>query len=158
MTQSHFLGKKGIARKTAFGNGIYLPKGSPIKYRLPLFAVPVSAGFPSPADDYLEDNLNLHTFLVKRPAATFFVTARGDSMIDAGIHDGDLLVVDRSLESEHSRIIIVLLDGEFIVRRLQIFRGVTHLVAANEAYEPIEIFEGMELEIWGVVIAAVHFL
>ncbi len=158
MTQSRFLGKKGIARKVPVGNKIYLPKRSPIKYRLPLFAVPVSAGFPSPADDYLEANLNLHTFLVKRPAATFFVTARGDSMVNAGIHNGDLLIVDRSIEAGPSRVAIVLLDGEFIVRRLQVSRGVTYLVAANEEYAPIEISEGKDLEIWGVVISAIHFL
>lgn len=157
MTQSHFLQTRGIARKAPFGNGIYLPITSPIKCGLPLFVVPVSAGFPSPADDYLEGNLNLHTYLVKRPAATFFATARGDSMVGAGIHSGNLLVVDRSLEPEN-RIVIALLEGEFIVRRLQAASGVTYLVASNEAYEPIKISDGMELEIWGVLIAAIHFL
>ncbi len=85
---------------------------------VPLYLSPVAAGFPSPADDYIDQKLDLHSHLVRNPAATFFLRAQGDSMIGAGIHDGDLLVVDRSLEAAHNRVAIVALDGELTVKRL----------------------------------------
>ena len=116
----------------------------------------VSAGFPSPADDYTEGTLDLNEYLVRHPAATFFVRVQGDSMVNAGIHSGDLLVVDRSLEPGHKKIILAVLDGEFTVKRLVRKRGRIYLYPENNAYEPLEITEENRFEVWGVVTAVIH--
>lgn len=86
---------------------------------LPLYLSPVKAGFPSPADDFIDRKLDLHEYLVHNEAATFFLRAQGDSMTGAGIHDGDLLIVDRSIEASHNKIVIAAIDGELTVKRLQ---------------------------------------
>jgi DNA polymerase V len=122
----------------------------------PLASSTVSAGFPSPADDHIEQALDLNEHLIKHPAATFFVRADGDSMLGAGIHPGDLLIVDRALEAREGSVIIAVVDGEFTVKRFE-KRGVTmFLLPENKAYEPIEIKEGMDFEVWGVVTNSVH--
>jgi DNA polymerase V len=117
----------------------------------PLYACRVAAGFPSPADDYLEGTLNLHDLLVRNPPATFFVRASGDSMTGAGIFSGDLLVVDRSEPPLHGRIVIAIVDGELTVKRLYQKHGTTRLDAENPSYPPILFRDGQELRIWGVV-------
>jgi DNA polymerase V len=124
----------------------------------PLYACKISAGFPSPADDYLESNLNLNHHLIKHPAATFFLRVEGDSMIGAGIHQGDLLVVDRSLEPTDGKIIIAVLDGDLTVKRLKIKNGVHILMPENKNYPPITIREEMNFSIWGVVTSVIHEL
>ncbi|HAW97763.1 MAG TPA: DNA polymerase V [Opitutae bacterium] len=101
------------------------------EYALPLYASGVSDRFPSPADDYLEGVLDLNSHLVREPAATFFVRARGDSMIDAGIHDGDLLVVDRSVEATDGKVVIVSVNGELTVKRLRRSKGKSWLLPEN---------------------------
>ena len=88
------------------------------KCKRPLFLVPVSAGFPSPADDYIENQLDLNKHLIKHPAATFFVKVKGDSMIDAGIHSGDILIIDRSLEATDKKVVIAVVDGELTVKNI----------------------------------------
>lgn len=123
---------------------------------LPLFADPVSAGFPSPADDYIERPLDLNDLLIKNPPATFFVKVKGDSMLGAHIAPGDILVVDRSLKPTHNRIIIASLAGEFTVKRLVIDDKQILLVAENPKYPPIRIQEGSDLLIFGVVTAVVR--
>ena len=123
---------------------------------LPLYATKVAAGFPSPADDYVEGTLDLNEYLVKRPAATFFVRVTGDSMIGAGIHPGDILIVDRSLEPVDGKIVIAVLDGELTVKRLRRRDGVVYLVAENEHYPLIAISEEMDFMIWGVVTSVIH--
>ena len=123
---------------------------------LPLFQSVVPAGFPSPADDYLDKKLDLNEYLVKHPAATFFVRVSGDSMIDAGIHNGDILIVDRSLPALDGRIIIAILDGELTVKRLRKKGHQVTLVPENELYEPIEINEFNDFEVWGVVTNVIH--
>lgn len=125
---------------------------------LPLFLARVSAGFPSPADDYLEDHLDLNQYLVKHPAATFFVRAAGDSMVDTGIHTRDVLVVDRSLEPGNNSVVIAVIDGELTVKRIMKSGGKLFLVPANPRYQPIEIQEGMDFEVWGVVTNVIHKL
>ena len=97
----------------------------------PLFLARISAGFPSPADDYVESALDLNAYLVRNPAATFMVKVSGDSMIGAGIADGDILVVDRSEEAVHGRIVVAVLDGELTVKRLHVRNGVRLLVPEN---------------------------
>ena len=122
----------------------------------PLFMVPVKAGFPSPADDYVEGRLDLNAYLVKHPAATFFVRVAGDSMIGAGIHPDDILVVDRSLEPVDKRVVIAVVDGELTVKRLRIMKDRIVLMAENDAYPPLEIHPDMNFEIWGVVTTVIH--
>src|SRR5919205_1015091 len=124
----------------------------------PLFLASVSAGFPSPAEDYIEGRLDLNRHLIKHPAATFFVRVAGDSMIDAGIHPGDILVVDRAVEPADGRVVIAVIDGELTVKRIAQRNGRLYLVADNSRYAPLEIVEEMEFEIWGVVTTVIHHL
>ncbi|QIN32765.1 LexA family protein [Legionella longbeachae] len=121
-------------------------------YKLPLYGCKVRAGFPSPADDYIESYLDLNNHLIAHPASTFFVRASGEAMIKAGIADGDLLIVDRSVEPTHGRIVIAALNGELTVKRLSLKPGQTQLIPENDSYEPINVTEELELVIWGVVI------
>lgn len=124
--------------------------------KLPLYGSSVRAGFPSPADDYIEMYLDLNTHLIKHPAATFFVRASGDSMINAGISSGDILVVDRSLEAVHGKIVIAAVNGELTVKRLSRMEGKVRLLPENSNYPPIEINGDEELVIWGVVTHVIH--
>lgn len=125
---------------------------------LPLYITPVEAGFPSPADDYLDQRLNLHTHLVRHESATFFLRAHGLSMINAGIHDGDLLVVDRAIPAEHNRIVIAALDGELTVKRLVRRHGRVLLVPENPDYPEFDITQREHVHIWGVVTYVIHRL
>lgn len=118
---------------------------------VPLFSCAVRAGFPSPADDYIEDKLDLNQFLIPHPASTFLVRAEGESMTGAGIRSGDLLIVDRSLEPTHNKIVIAAIDGELTVKRLLSRHGTLQLLSENPAYPCIEVTEGMDMVIWGVV-------
>ena len=123
---------------------------------LPLFLSKIRAGFPSPADEYLDKKLDLNEFLIKHPASTFFVKVKGDSMIKAGIHSGDILVVDRSLEPKDKKIVVAVVNGEFTVKRVSKKRDKLFLLSENDTYAPIEIKEDMEFEIWGVVMHVIH--
>ena len=125
---------------------------------LPLYVTPVSAGFPSPAEDYIEGKLDLNKHLIKHPSATFFVRVTGDSMIDVGIHDGDTLIVDRALEPHDGSIVIAVVDGELTVKRLRKKADELLLVAENKKYQPIAIHEETSFEIWGVVTNVIHSL
>ena len=136
---------------------VYTPDLS-TRYKLPVFLGRLPAGFPSPADDYLEGKLDLNRHLIKHPAATFFVRVSGDSMIEAGIHTGDLLVVDRSLEATDGNVIVAALDGELTVKRLSTRDRTVRLLPANKNYQPIEIQENQAFEIWGVVTNVIHAL
>jgi len=136
---------------------IYMPDLS-TKYRQSLFEAVVSAGFPSPAADYKEDKLDLNRYLIKNPAATFFVRAIGDSMMGAGIHSGDLLVVDRSLEPRDKSVVIAVIDGELTVKRIRIGKKKITLEPENENYSVQQISEDAEFEVWGVVTSVIHAL
>lgn len=124
--------------------------------QLPLYSNSVSAGFPSPAEDYIECKLDLNEHLIQHPAATFFVRASGDSMKDAGIQSGDMLIVDRSLEASHGKIVIAAINGELTVKRLSRKDGRVQLLPANRKYQPIDITEEQDLIIWGVVTHVIH--
>ena len=138
-------------------DAVYAPDLS-TRYALPIFLGRLPAGFPSPADDYLEGKLDLNRHLIKHPAATFFVRVTGDSMIGAGIHSGDLLVVDRSLEPADKHVVVAVLDGELTVKRLFKQNGVLRLLSENLNYQPIEITSQQTIEIWGVVTSVIHSL
>ena len=126
------------------------------KKYFPLYGASVPAGFPSPADDFIEDTLDLNDYLIRHPAATFFVRARGDSMVGAGIHSGDILVVDRALEPWDKAVVIVALDGELAVKRIRYRGGRILLQSENPDYPSIEIPAGSALHVWGVVIHVIH--
>ena len=111
----------------------------------------ISAGFPSPADDFKEIRISLDKELVKNKEATFYARVDGDSMVGAGLEDGDLLVIDRSLNPENGKIAICLVDGEFTVKRIKKEKNKLYLMPENKKYEPIELKEENELIIWGVV-------
>ncbi len=121
-----------------------------------MFLSRIRAGFPSPADDYLDKKLDLNEFLIKHPAATFFVKVKGESMIKAGIHSGDILVVDRSLEPRDKKIVIAVLNGEFTVKRVRKMKDKLYLVSENDDYPPIEIKDGADFEVWGIVVHVIH--
>ena len=117
----------------------------------------ISAGFPSPADDYVENNLSLSELLIRNHLSTFLMKTSGDSMMDVGINDGDILVVDRSIEPKNRDIVIAILEGNLTVKRL-LFKtnGSVVLKSENKAYKDIKIPESADLEIWGVVTSAIH--
>ena len=126
---------------------------------LPLALCRVEAGFPSPADDYMEGSLDLNDHIIKHPSATYFVKASGDSMIGAGIFNGDLLIVDRSLEASSGKVVIAEVDGQLTVKRLlKLSDGVFSLQSENSSYPPRELQEGNEVVVWGVVTHVIHNL
>ncbi|MFH1007227.1 MAG: translesion error-prone DNA polymerase V autoproteolytic subunit [Candidatus Latescibacterota bacterium] len=124
----------------------------------PLFVSPVTAGFPSPAEHAIEGKLDLNKHLIQHPAATFFVRVTGESMIDAGIHPGDIAIVDRSLEPVDRKVVIAVLDGELTIKRLRIKDGEWTLLPENKHFEPVRITDEMAFEIWGVVTSVIHLL
>lgn len=123
---------------------------------LPLYSWPVQAGFPSPADDYLEEPLDLGKRLIKHPTATFLVKVRGDSMLNAGIKPGNILVVDRSRKPCNGHVVIAVVNGEFTVKRLKLKANKIFLEPENDNYLPIEIEEKDDTYIWGVVTSCIQ--
>jgi DNA polymerase V len=119
--------------------------------RISFIADEVSAGFPSPAADFMENSIDLNKELSDNPLATFYIKVKGNSMIDAGINDKDVLVVDRSLEPQHNKIAICFIDGEFTVKRIKLKDNTLQLAPENKNYEPIYITEENQLIIWGIV-------
>jgi DNA polymerase V len=128
------------------------------KIKLPLYSSNVRAGFPSPADDFIEAKLDLNTFLVAHPASTFFVRVQGESMIGAGINDGDILIVDRSLTPSNGRIIIAVVDEDFTVKRFYKKGQCVHLVPENPAFETVILGNDDNFSVWGVVTNVIHNL
>lgn len=128
------------------------------KRLIPLFECSVSAGFPSPADDFIDKKLDLNEALIKHPAATFFVKVQGESMQDIGIFNQDLLIVDRSLNPKDGQVIVAVLNGEFTVKQIKRKNNQLFLVPQNKAFSPIEITKEMDFLIWGVVTYAIHTL
>jgi DNA polymerase V len=118
---------------------------------IPMAAFPVSAGFPSPADDYVETRMDLNELVVKRHASTFYVRVKGLSMRDAGIDDGDILVVDRAEEPSMNKKVVAVINGEFTVKVISQISGKLFLIPRNPEYKPTEITESMGFQVWGVV-------
>ena len=125
-------------------------------YLIPMFSGKVPAGFPSPADDHIEQHLDLNDLLISKPEATFLVRASGESMIQAGIFNQDILVVDRSRSAKHGDIVVASLDGELLVKRLFKHSGKLKLVSENLQFPEILISRDEELMIWGVVTYVIH--
>lgn len=134
------------------GGGIFVPLPGAPRVALPLDAVKVSAGFPSPAADYEEKRLDINEYLVRNPVSTFFFAVQGDSMEGAEIFDGDILVVDKSVRPAHGHIVVAFVDGERLVKRLYRRAGRVALVAENPHYPTLELSEGQQLDVWGVVV------
>ena len=124
-------------------------------HALPLFLSRIKAGFPSPAEDFMENKMNLNDYVIKNPHSSYLVKVSGDSMIGAGIFDGDILVVDRSVSATNNRIVIAMIDGDFLVKRLRIYNNAYYLIAESSRYAPIEV-KDKELTIWGVVTYSIH--
>jgi len=135
---------------------IYLGLAIGSNVTLPLFLSPISAGWPSPAEDYIDKTINLTEILIHNPAATYLLRAVGDSMIGAGIHDGDILVVDRSLQAEPGKIVIAALDGDLLVKRLVRKNERLYLWPENRQYRPIDVTAHESFLIWGVVNHVIH--
>lgn len=131
--------------------GTFVPLLGAPRLELPLDGVKVSAGFPSPAADYEGKRLDINEYLVRNPVSTFFFTVQGDSMQGAEIFDGDVLVVDKSIRPRHGHVVVAFVNGERLVKRLYRRAGRVSLVAENPAYPTLDIGEGQELEVWGVV-------
>jgi DNA polymerase V len=134
---------------------IYTPDNR-TKYKLPLYMNPVAAGFPAPTEDYIEGKIDLNRHLIKHPETTFLVRVTGYSMIDAGIHPGDFLIVDRSLEPTNNKVVIAVVNGELTVKRIRKAKGKLFLMPENDSYEPIQIYAETEFHIWGVVTNVIH--
>ncbi len=118
---------------------------------IPMYYESVKAGFPSPADDFIDKTIDLNELLIKHPAATFFVRVKGDSMINAGIFSGDVLVVDKALDATNGSIVIAVIDGDLTVKRLHKKAGQVQLVPENDNFPIINITSEMSFQIWGVV-------
>jgi len=128
------------------------------KLALPLLLAGVQAGFPSPADDFIDKRLDLNEHLISHPAATFFVRAVGNSMLGAGIHDGDLLVVDRAIEPSAGKVVMAAIGGELTVKRLERKGERLLLAPANSDYPSFDVTAREDFEIWGVVTHVIHKL
>lgn len=122
----------------------------------PLVQHKISAGFPSPAADYVEKGLDLNAFLVQHKEASFFFMVVGDSMSGIGIMDGDIVLVDRSVTPSHGHYVLAVIDGEYTLKRLHKRQGVIELHPENRAYAPIRLIDGQELQIWGVVTGVIR--
>ena len=123
---------------------------------IPFYQSNVSAGFPSPAEDFMELDLNLQEYLVQHPSATFCVKVTGDSMQNAGIFSGDVMVVDRALEPKNKTIVLAVLDGEFTVKRIHKKGDLLFLNPENDNFKPIEITQEIYFKVWGVVTHIIH--
>ncbi len=128
------------------------------KLILPLATECISAGFPSPADDYIDIGIDLNDHLIQHPSSTFFLRVSGQSMTGAGIQNGDLLVVDRSLNAYPGRIVVAILDGEFTLKRLIKSHGVLYLKADHPNYPLLDLRQYGDVQIWGVATYAIHNL
>ena len=126
------------------------------KLKIPLLSDAISAGFPSPADDYTEENIDLNDHLISNPFSTFFLRVKGDSMINAGIQDKDLIIVDKSLTAKPGDIIIAMIDGEFTIKRLSIRNNELYLKAENNTYPDFKFKNHIDIQIWGVVVYSIH--
>ena len=148
-----------LNKLAAQGVAVFNQHPCPMLVKRPIFATKVAAGFASPADDYVEKALDLNELLIQKPAATFFVRAQGTSMLGAGIHSNDILVVDKSIEPGDGKVVIAAINGEFTVKRLvKNPDGSWKLRAENPEFADILLNDGLEFVVWGVVTSVIHSL
>lgn len=133
----------------------YLMKNAKLS-SVPVLGDAVPAGFPSPAEDYLDMDLNLHDYLVRNPAATFCVRVSGGSMVSADIKSGDVMVIDRALDPTNNSIVLAVLNGEFTVKRIKKRANELYIIADNEEYQPMKITKDVDFQVWGVVTFIIH--
>lgn len=133
---------------------LYVPDMSS-EVTIPFFDIGISAGFPSPADDFIESSIDLNKELIKHEYTTYFARVKGHSMKNAGIYDGDLLIIDKSLEPQNNKIAVCQIDGEFTVKRIKIEKDVIWLIAENEDYQPIKVTPENNFVIWGIVVHSI---
>ena len=129
---------------------------STTKLKAALYSSKVSAGFPSPAEDYIDKKLDLNEHLIKHPAATFFVKVEGNSMINAGIHNGDTLIVDRAIEPVDKKIVVAVINGELTMKRIKKINDKLYLMPENDEFKPLEVTEDSDFQVWGVVTNVIH--
>lgn len=134
----------------------FIQSNSLTQLEIPLYMTCIKAGFPSPADDYIDQSIDLNRYLIPNPSSTFMIKVSGDSMIDSSINTGDLLVVDKSLKPKNRDIIVACINGEFTVKHYEVINGIFFLIPSNKKYSSVQIKEGMEFECWGVVTAVIH--
>jgi DNA polymerase V len=134
----------------------WCPSGDIAFGAVPFFDEGVPAGFPSPAEDHLDLDLDLSSYLINHPSATFCVRVEGDSMIGAGIQSGDVILIDRALTPQKGNIVLAILDGEFTVKRVDIINDTLFLIPENPALKPIEVGEESTFQVWGVVTFVIH--
>ena len=118
----------------------------------PIIEGGIAAGFPSPADDFLDSSIDLNKYLIKNKPATFYARVKGHSMKDVGINDGDLLIIDKSIEPENGKIAVCYIDGEFTIKRLKVEENRCWLMPENDAFQPIEVLPESQFQIWGIVL------
>ncbi len=147
-----------MEKKIILGPGIAAIARASQKSRIacPLFVSRVAAGFPSPADDFIEDKLDLNELLITHPSATFFIRVEGDSMHGAGISSGDILIVDRAVPPADNKIVIAVLDGELTVKRIRVDGATVVLLPENPDFAPIVVTPEMQFDVWGVVTHIIH--
>jgi DNA polymerase V len=148
-------GKKKTASNKDQSVKIYKPQITN-KSSVDMYSYHIPAGFPSPAEDFIEKTLDLNEHLIRNKPATFLIKVEGSSMINAGINDGDLLIIDRSIEPRDGHVILGILNGEFTIKRLKIKESKIFLVPENEKFDTIEIKDDMDFKIWGVVTYTIH--
>ena len=151
------IGKNQKCKEALKGTSLAIKK-TKRSLNIPLYQCSVSAGFPFPAHDGIEKALDLKEHLIKHPAATFFVRVSGNSMINAGIYDHDILIVDRSLNPKSGSVIVAVLNGDLTVKRFQKKDGLVFLLAENPHYKSIKVTDNMDFSVWGVVTTVLHNL
>ena len=156
MEQVYYQGDAGVAME--FSEPLLHLRSERKQQILPLASEHVAAGFPSPAEDYIEIGIDLNEQLIRHPASTFFLRVSGHSMTGVGIHNGDLLVVDRSLDARPGHIVVAILDGAFTLKQLVRHRGVLRLEAAHSNYPPLDLAHFGDVQIWGVAVHSIHSL
>jgi DNA polymerase V len=133
-----------------------MSKPKKTKEKISLFDTPIKAGFPSPADEYLQKPLDLNAYLISHPASTYILRVKGDSMINAGIFENDLLIVDRSISPTNGKVVVASIEGSFTVKFFERTSTGVFLIPANEKYQKINVTNDPSFEIWGVVIHTIH--
>ena len=118
---------------------------------IPVLSTPISAGFPSPALDFIDLSIDMNKYLIKRPTSTFYGRVKGQSMKDVGISDGDLLVIDKSIAPKDDQVAVCYLDGEFTLKKIKLEKDICWLIPANESYQPIQVTSQNDFLIWGII-------